>query len=515
MAELKEVMISADAFETRAAILEDGRLAEIYIERREHRSIVGNIYLGRVKDVLPGMEAAFIDVGLPKNAFLYVEEVIMPEEESEPLISRIEQALSPGQKILVQVIKEPMGSKGARVTTELTLPGRYLVLLPYADFVGISRRLTEEARESLRSVAAELKPKGMGLIMRTAAQDAATEELQKDLAYLRDLWQSLQARISRSKPPMLIYQEVDLSLKVVRDIFSSDYRFLIVDSPEIYQRVTNFLENTNPALKERVRLHEEKLPLFDKFNINEQISAALRRRVWLRSGGYITTEHTEALTAIDVNTGKFIGKKSLEDTIFRTNLEAAEEIVHQIRLRDIGGIIVIDFIDMEREEHRQKVFSTFEKALKQDRTKTHVVEISSLGLIEMTRKNVAEGLLDFLCEPCPRCEGLGQVPSLETVTIDIMRKMKRRCLTREEEAFLFRINDKVASKIKSKRAATLKELEKETGKRIHVVADGLFPEGEFEIVAEGSKSKIEELARELRAEGPASSPRGSELRGAD
>lgn len=506
MAELKEIMISTDAFEIRAAVLEDSRLAEIYIERKERRSIVGNIYLGRVKDVLPGMEAAFIDIGLPKNAFLYVEEVIMPEEESEPLVTRIEEALKPGQRILVQVIKEPMGSKGARVTTEITLPGRYLVLLPYADFMGISRRLPEETRESMRAVAAELKPQGMGLIMRTAAHDAGVEELRKDLAYLWDLWHSLQSRAGRSKPPSLIYQEVDLALKIVRDVFSSEHRYLIVDSPEVYQKVINFLENTNPGLKVRVKLHDEKMPLFDKFNINEQISAALKRKVWLRSGGYITIEHTEALTAIDVNTGKYIGKKSLEDTIFKTNLEATEEIVRQIRLRDIGGIIVIDFIDMEKDEHRQKVFSTFEETLKEDRTKTHVVEISSLGLIEMTRKNVAEGLLDFLCEPCSRCEGLGQVPSLETVAIDVIRKMRKRCLTREEEAFLFRLNDKVATRIKSKRGAMIKQLEKETGKTIHLVANSFSPEGEFEVVAEGSKAKVGELAKELQT-GPITSPR--------
>lgn len=493
MVGLEEIIISVDDFETRAAIIEDSALAEIYIERRKQHSVVGNIYLGLVKDVLPGMEAAFVDIGLFKNAFLFVEEVVLPEEQVLPQSSKIQHALKQGQRIAVQVIKEPMGAKGARVSTHLTLPGRYLVFIPYSDFVGVSRRLSEDNREILRKLAEDIKPKNAGIIVRTAAQGVTRDELLKDLEYLNNLWENLQSRIKRGKAPSLVYQEADLAVKVVRDIFSAEYKYLIVDSEEIFQKILNFLENTSPELKDRVKLHKEKIPLFDKFNITEQISAALRRRVWLRSGGYITIEHTEALTAIDVNTGKFIGKKSLEDTIFKTNLEAAKEIVRQIRLRDIGGIIVIDFIDMEKESHREEVFAAFEEALEEDRTKTHVVEISSLGLVEMTRKNVAEGLLDFLCEPCPLCEGLGQIPSLETVSIEMARKIRKHVRTSDAQAFIFRVNSKVAEILGSSRVGIVKKLEKESKKRIFLITDDLLPQEELEILGEGKKDEMEKL----------------------
>ncbi len=495
MVNLKEIIISVDDFETRAAIIEDGALAEIYIERHKQGSIVGNIYLGVIKDVLPGMEAAFVDIGLGRNAFLFIEEVIFPAEEHfSSQASKIQRVLKQGQNIVVQVIKEPMGSKGARVTTQVTLPGRYLVLMPFSGLVGVSRKLSEDNRETLRKMAEEIKPENAGIIIRTAAQGVTQDELLRDLRYLSNLWESLQSRIKTSKAPSLIYQEADLSLKVVRDIFSADYKYLVVDSEEIFQKILEFLSNTNPELKSRLKLHKEKIPLFDKFNIGDQVSRALKRRVWLRSGGYITIDHTEALTAIDVNTGKFIGKKSLEDTIFKTNLEAAKEIVRQIRLRDIGGIIVIDFIDMQEAAHKEELFATFEEALKEDRTKTQVIEISSLGLVEMTRKNVAEGLLDFLCEPCPLCEGLGQIPSVETLSIEITRKINKRLILSDEEAFVFHVNSKVAQMLKAAKGGAIKKLEESSKKSIFLVENDFLPQEELELLGQGKREEMERLS---------------------
>lgn len=489
-AKLKEIMISADDYETRAAILENGKLVEIYIEREDSPSIVGDIYWGRVKDVLPGMEAAFVDIGKSKNAFLYVDEVMFFEADIDSSARKIQHALRAGQKILIQVIRAPMGSKGARVSTQISLPGRYLVLMPFTDFIGVSRRLEDKERERIRQLIEEFKPEGMGLIGRTALQEAKLEDIQNDCRFLLELWESIQMKMKDAVPPSVIYRELTLALRMVRDIFSSEFKYLIVDSKEKYGKICAFLDRVNPHLSKRVKLYEDPLPLFDKYNINAEIKNALKRRVWLRSGGHIAIDQAEALTSIDVNTGKYVGKKSLEETILKTNLEAVGEIARQIRLRDIGGIIVIDFIGMESPQNQEKVLKALESALAEDRTKTSVPEITKLGLVEFTRKNVTEGLLDFLGEPCPCCNGLGTVISKETIAIDLARKIRWLCEKSSSEAILVKINDVVAPLVRGDGERKLQELETKTGKSIILQSDANCPLDTCEVVREGRRGEI-------------------------
>jgi len=488
----RELMISVDDFETRAAVLEDRELVEIYLERREAPSIVGNIYLGRVKDILPGMQAAFVDIGIERNAFLYVEEIVFPRESEEEQMPPIQHLLKPGQDILVQIIKEPMDSKGARVTTQITLPGRYLVLLPYSDFIGVSRRLPDEERRRLKEICDQIKPRNKGLIARTAAEGANIEDLRADVKRLLLYWRKIDRKVKSSTPVQLIYQEPQLALRIVRDLFSADFRRLVIDSKKDYDSIIDFLESTKSGLAKKVELYTERLPLFDKYNINQDIENAMKRKVWLRSGGYISIDHTEALTAIDVNTGKYIGKTNLEQTIFKTNLEAAEEIVRQLRLRDIGGIIVIDFIDMQDPNHREDLFRVLNEALTFDRTKTRVIEISKLGLVEMTRKNVSQGLLEFQAEICPCCHGLGAVLSDVTVGIQIYRQIKKLAATHLAESFIFRVNPAGKEFLKYKGKLSGTTLELEWGKRAHLIFDETIPAGKFEMVEEGTESQIEQ-----------------------
>lgn len=486
-------MISVDDFEIRAAILEDRELVEIYLERRETPSIVGNIYLGRVKDILPGMQAAFVDIGIERNAFLYVEEIVFPKESEEESMPPIQHLLKPGQDILVQVIKEPMDSKGARVTTQVTLPGRYLVLLPYSDFVGVSRRLPDEERSRLKEICDRIKPRNKGLIARTAAEGANVGDLRADVKRLLLYWRRIGRKVRSSIPVRLMYQEPQLALRIVRDLFSADFRRLVIDSEEDYGSIIEFLESTEPKLAKRVELYTERLPLFDKYNINQDIENAMKRKVWLRSGGYISIDHTEALTAIDVNTGKYIGKTDLEQTIFRTNLEAAEEIVRQLRLRDIGGIIVIDFIDMQDPGHREELFRVLNETLVTDRTKTRVIEISKLGLVEMTRKNVSQGLLEFQAKVCPCCHGLGVVLSESTVGVQIYRQIKRQASTHVAESFIFKVNPVGKEFLERKGKLSGTTLDLEWGKKAHLIFDETVPVGKVEMLEEGTENKIEQI----------------------
>jgi ribonuclease G len=485
-------MISVDDFETRAAVLEGRSLVEIYMERREAPSIVGNIYLGRVKDILPGMQAAFIDIGIGRNAFLYVEEIVYPRSGEEEPIPPIQHLLKPGQDILVQVIKEPMDSKGARVTTQVTLPGRYLVLLPFSDFVGASRRLPDEERQRLKEVCEQIKPRGKGLIARTAAEGANVAELREDVKKLLLFWRKISRRVRSSNPVQLIYQEPQLALRIVRDQFSNDFRRLIIDNEGDYDAIIDFLKSIDPGLAQRVELYTERLPMFDKYNINQDIENAMKRKVWLRSGGYISIDHTEALTAIDVNTGKYVGKTTLEQTIFKTNLEAAEEVVRQLRLRDIGGIIVIDFIDMQDQSNRDEVFRVLNEALASDRTKTRVIEISRLGLVEMTRKNVSQGLLEFQADVCPYCHGLGVVLSDSTVGAQVYRHIKKIAATHSAESFIFKANHRGMEFLEKKGKLTGHVLDLDWGKRAYVVFDNSVPLGKAEMVEEGNETQMEQ-----------------------
>lgn len=402
----KEIVVGSFGDETRVAVLESGVLQEIFVEHRERRSIVGEIYKGKVQNVLPGMEAAFIDIGHNRNALLYVGDIFVEgsRQRGQPNINKL---LKVGQDVVVQVTKDPMGSKGARLTTYISIPGRYLVLLPQVRTVGISHKLGEKERARLRKVVDEVRPKDVGIIVRTAARDVQAAELKKGLAYLNRQWRQVHRAAEKRQAPAALYQEPELEIKVVRDIMDNSYDRVLVDNNKMFRRIRHYLKQVAPWLVERVVRYSGNTPLFDAQEINRQITDALRREVPLPSGGSIVIDNTEALTAIDVNTKRYVGKKSLEETVLRTNIEAVSEIVRQLRLRDIGGIIVIDFIDMNEAKNRRAVLKALNQELERDRTKTYVVELTKLGLVEMTRKNVSEGLIEAFGENCPVCHGRG------------------------------------------------------------------------------------------------------------
>jgi len=405
----RRMLVTEGAERTQIGVLEGRTLVEHYVTRKAGRSFVGNIYLGRVQNVLPGMEAAFVDIGKGRNAVLYAGEVNYNEEDLDGEAPRIERALKPGQSVLVQVTKDPIGAKGARLTAQVSLAGRYLVLQPEDNTFGISRRLPEDERSRLREILKEVRPKGLGLIVRTAAEGATADDLRADLARLQARWETVEGKAKKASAPAVIYSEPELVVRVIRDIFSPDFVEVVVDAPELYERVKEYLEEVAPDLLPKLRHHDDKLPLFEHHHVVEQIHKALERKVWLPSGGSIVIDRTEAMTVVDVNTGKFVGKSNLEETVVANNLEAAEEIVRQLRLRDIGGIIIIDFIDMLFERNQQAVVERLRAALARDKTKSQVMEVSSLGLVQMTRKRVSGGLLESFSETCPACEGRGVV----------------------------------------------------------------------------------------------------------
>jgi ribonuclease E len=390
------------------AVLEGRDLVQHYVTRIGAHSMVGNVYLGRVQNVLPGMEAAFIDVGRGRNAVLYAGEVNYSPEDLEGSPPRIEKVLKNGQSVLVQVTKDPIGGKGARLTAQISMPGRYLVLVPSSTVTGISRRLGEEERKRLKAIYKKIKPDPHGLIVRTAAEGASEEALAADLGRLLEEWTAIEKRAKKAKAPAVLYEEPELTVRVVRDLFTDEeYRELVTDSPRVYEIVTDYLRQADPEVVGKVRLHEGRLPVFEEFHIVEQIHKGLDRKVWLPSGGYIVIDRTEALTVIDVNTGKSVGKTNLEETVVNTNLEAAREVARQLRLRDIGGMIVIDMIDMLLEQNKKKVIETLRESLAQDKSRSQVFDISPLGLLEVTRKRVSGGLLESFSETCPTCEGRG------------------------------------------------------------------------------------------------------------
>ncbi|MGZ4139190.1 MAG: Rne/Rng family ribonuclease [Actinomycetota bacterium] len=408
----KTMLVHEHDDRTQIAVLEAGVLIEHFVSRKGSKiSVAGNIFLGRVQNVLPGMEAAFVDFGRGRNGVLYAGEVnYSPEDLEGDAMPRIEKVLKPGQALMVQVTKDPIGTKGARLTTQLSLAGRYMVLAPEQQLTGISRRLAENERARLRTILREIRPNGHGVIVRTAADGASKEALERDLNNLLKIWDHVQKASKKAKAPHLLYEEPELVNKVVRDIFSGDFEKVVVDSRGVYDDIRSYLEETAPDLLERLLLHEGSLPVFEEYRVTEQLHKALERKVWLPSGGSLVIDRTEAMTVIDVNTGKFTGKGgNLEETVFKNNLEAAEEVARQLRLRDIGGIIVIDFIDMIDPKNQQELLRTLKRALSRDKTRSQVFEVSNLGLVEMTRKKVSEGLLDAFSEPCPNCEGRGIV----------------------------------------------------------------------------------------------------------
>ncbi|MCA1840595.1 MAG: ribonuclease E/G [Actinomycetota bacterium] len=400
------MLITVGSERNQIGILDKRELVEHYVAHNEEQSLVGNIYMGRVQNVLPGMEAAFLDIGEARNAVLYAGEVSFDEEVDGPT-PRIEAMLKSGQPVLAQVTKDPMGSKGARLTTEVSIAGRYLVLVPSADFVGISRRLPDDERKRLRDITAQLRPDGLGLIVRTAAEGATEQDLQRDVARLVRIWNEVSEASKKAKPPKLIHGEPELVIRVVRDLLTSDFERVVVDDEAVFARIKDYIGEVTPELADKMELYSEELPLFERYHVVEQIRKAIDRKVWLKSGGHIVIDRTEAMTVVDVNTGRFVGKSNLEETVLQANLEAAQEVAKQLRLRDIGGIIVIDFIDMMYERNRDELLNTFKDALQADKTRTQVFGVSELGLVQMTRKKVSEGLLEAFSEPCDKCAGRG------------------------------------------------------------------------------------------------------------
>lgn len=405
----KEMLISSDGGQNRVAILEDEGLAEIYIDKKGKKSIVGNIYKGRTSNVLPGMSAAFVDISAGKNALLYFQDLLLMEDGSHLKSRKIGKVLNKDDPIVVQVIKDPIKGKGARLTTNISIPGRLMVYLPQGSRSGVSRRIPERERERLRKVSKEIRPDEGSIIIRTAAQRARKRDLLADLEYLKRQWAEIQKKLEKAESPSLVYADPDLVVRVVRDNLSRDFKKVLVDSEREYSLIMGYLKTAAPELRDRVELYRDRKPLFPSYRIEEGIEAALRPKVNLPSGGSIVIDEVEALTAIDVNTGSYTGRKSFEETVLKTNMEAVVEVVRQLRLRDIGGIIVIDFIDMENHDNRARVLETLEKELEKDRTKTQIVTLSRLGLVEMTRKNVTGGLADTLGRKCPRCKGRGLV----------------------------------------------------------------------------------------------------------
>ena len=499
----KQLLINVAPWETRVALLEDTTLAELHIERGRGRGIAGNIYKGRVSRVLPGMQAAFVDVGLEKAAFLHASdlpvsdepppEVAAPEgEESEIVVPAaaaerppIEARLAKGQEILVQVAKEPIGTKGARVTAHVSLPGRYLVYMPGTRHIGISRRIEDAAeRDRLREIVEAERPDEGGLIVRTACEGVTKREIHDDVRFLTRLWSRIQKAADTATAPALIHEDLDLVLRVVRDLFTSDVDRLAIDSRADHARVEEFVGALMPRLAPRVHLYEGATPIFDQYGIESKIARALERRVWLKSGGYLIFDQTESLTTVDVNTGRYVGKKDQEETVLRTNLEAARQVVQQLRLRNIGGIIVIDFIDMEKPANRKKVFDALQEAARRDKARSNVLRISELGLVQMTRKRTRESLEQLLTAPCSHCGGAGRTRSVETLAYEAMRAAQREVGGGDDVTRVaIRVNPEVAAFLIDPERRCIEMLERLVGRTVAIEAAPDFGREQIEVLA--------------------------------
>jgi len=492
-----ELLINATSFEVRVALVEYGNLIELRQERPAEKGLVSNIYKGRVKRVLPGMQAAFVDIGLERTGFLYVDDVNIDQQRMEngqvscngaddignccgngtgDTPSRrdagmnIEDMLNEGQEIMVQICKDPIGTKGARLTCNITLPCRNLVFMPMTDHIGISRRIEdEEVRCRIRQDIEELRPANTGFIVRTVGENATRGDLEADMEFLLHLWGEICDTAAASKAPSLVYEDLDISLRSVRDIVTPAVDRIVVDDPEIHERVSRFIDTFAPHLKGRVACYDGDLPLFDSYGIEMEINRALDKKIWLRCGGYIIIDTTEALTVVDVNTGRYVGKNDLEETIFKTNMEAVKEIAYQLRLRNIGGIIIIDFIDMESEGHRDEIVATLREAVKKDKSRVNILKVSEFGLVQMTRKRSSDNLANILCEPCPYCHGDGIIKSKRTICFEIFRRIDRQAFKVKAPCVTVSANPQVAAMMMKEEAATLHALEDETGKRITIL----------------------------------------------
>ena len=502
-----ELVINVTSQETRIALIENGVLAELFIERQSEKGIGGNIYKGRVVRVLPGMQAAFVDIDLDRSAFLYVDDVYEDYDYLELMMggsrengdvslerdrkdtlapsrysSPIEDMLHEGREVLVQVSKEPIGSKGARVTAHISLPGRYLVFMPTVDHIGVSRRIEDEGeRKRLKEIVSRIKPPDAGFIVRTASEGRTEEDLSMDLNFLLKLWERVQHKKLNAPVPSIIHSDLDICLRAIRDLYTKDVGKVVVDSAKEYNELIEFIETFIPQLKYSIEFYEAEEPIFDAYGIEVEISRALGRKVWLKSGGYIVIEETEALTAVDVNTGKYVGKGNPEDTILKTNLEAVKEIAYQLRLRNIGGIIIIDFIDMEREGGRERVFQSLYEALKKDRAKTNILRISELGLVEMTRKRTRENLSRILCESCSYCEGKGVIKSKTTLCFEIFREIRREAMNVPSNMIIVSLHPEVADFLYDEERYAIEELEDKLKKKITIKVRSSFHQEEYEI----------------------------------
>jgi ribonuclease G len=501
----RQIIINVAPWETRVALLEDTTLVELHIERRAEVGIAGNIYKGKVLRVLPGMQAAFVDVGLAKAAFLHASDVAgpaLPPEvahddapeivEGAPAppprdVRPIEERLQKGDEILVQVAKEPIGTKGARVTAHLSLPGRYLVYMPGTQHIGISRRIEDAAeRDRLREAVEAERPTEGGLIVRTACEGATKREIHDDVRFLTRLWARIQKQAAATTAPALVHSDLDLVLRTVRDLFTSDVDRLSIDAAPDHARVVEFVSALMPRLAPRVHLYEGLTPIFDQHGIETKIARALERRVWLKSGGYLIFDQTESLTTVDVNTGRYVGKKDQEETILKTNLEAAKQVVHQLRLRNIGGIIVIDFIDMEKTANRRKVFDALQEAVRRDKARTNVLRISELGLVQMTRKRTRESLEQLLTSPCPHCGGGGRVRSVETLAYDALRRVQREIAgATNSTRIALRVHPEIAAFLAENERRSVDALERLVGRTVAVEAVPELAREDVEIGLDG------------------------------
>jgi ribonuclease G len=478
----EEILINVTPQETRVAIVENGVLQEVHIERTRNRGIVGNIYKGRVVRVLPGMQAAFVDIDQERAAFLHASDIRSAGNGNQ---GEIHELVREGEDVVVQVVKDPLGTKGARLTTQLTLPGRYLVYTPYSNHIGISQKIgDDETRERLRQLVREAMPaedQG-GYILRTLAESAAEDEIETDIRYLHRVWLAVGERLGGSSTGTLLHEDLPLALRAMRDLVRAHVEKIRIDSRETHQKAVDFAIKFIPELAGRIEHYQGERPIFDLYSVEDEILRSLQRKVLLKSGGYLIIDQTEAMTTIDVNTGAYVGKKNLEETLFKTNLEAAQAIVRQLRLRNLGGMIIVDFIDMVDPEHKRQVMRALEKALARDRTKTYMTEMSPLGLVELTRKRTRESLEHVLCEPCPTCQGRGMVKTPQTVCYEIFREILREARQFGTDRYLVLAAQPVIDLLLDEEATSLMQLQVFIGKTIELKVEPLYPQEQYDVV---------------------------------
>ena len=505
----KQIIVSEDEYETRVALLENNELAEIFAERKESDRTLGNVYKGRVNSILPGMQVAFVDIGMERNAFLHVSDIrrdinefgeLEVEGENNKKSSRsnnkgkrpsITDLIKKSQEILVQIDKESMGVKGPRVTAHITLPGRYLVYMPTAENIGVSRRITDEQeRQRLKEVVQRLRPERRGFIVRTAAEGKGEAEFSGEIEYLQKHWQQICHQSGSASAPALVHEDMGLLFRIIRDIFTEDVSEFVIDAKNQYRRIQEYISDVLPSLKSRVKFYEKRDPIFEYYGLEKALQRALRNKIWLKCGGYIVIEQTEAMVSIDVNTGKYVGKENPDETILKTNLEAVEEITRQIRLRDVGGIIVIDFIDMDNAEHRKQVFNALQEALKKDRSRTNVLSFTELGLIEMTRQRTKPSLKTTLCQTCPYCNGYGTILSEDTITIRLLRDIKKAYYKGGKKGLKIVANEFIAERLLQEDANKVQKLADTLNVQLEVEGDPDLHMKQYHILSLNNNKEI-------------------------